>query len=53
MVADAIADLAGASGGDGGGLGPCSIDVHPSDDIAEIFRCTAAKRHCQVIDEQP
>jgi hypothetical protein len=53
MVADAIADLAGASGGDGGGLGPGRINVHPSDDIAELFRCTAAKRHRQIDAEQP
>jgi hypothetical protein len=53
MVADAISDLAGASGGDGGGLGPGRVDVHLSDDIAKFLRCTATERHRQIIDEQP
>jgi hypothetical protein len=52
-VADAISDLAGASRGDGGGLGPGRVDVHLSDDIIELLRCTAAKRHRQIVDEQP
>jgi hypothetical protein len=52
-VADGIADLARAAGGDGGGLGPGRVDVHPSDDIAELFRCTAAKRHHQIDAKQP
>jgi hypothetical protein len=53
MVADAIADLTGASGGDGGGLGPSRVDVRLSDNIAKLFRHTAAKRHCQIVAEQP
>jgi hypothetical protein len=53
MVADSIADLARASGGDGGGLGPSRVDIHPSDDIAKLFRCTAAKCHRQIINKQP
>jgi hypothetical protein len=53
MIADTISDLAGASGGDGGGLGPGRVDVHLSDDIAELLRRTTAKRHRQIIDEQP
>jgi hypothetical protein len=53
MVADAIADLAGASGGEGGGLGPSRIDVRLSDTIADLFRRTATERHRQIITEQP
>jgi hypothetical protein len=53
MVADAIADLAGASGGEGASLGPCRFDVHLSDDIADLFRQTAAERHRQIDAEQP
>jgi hypothetical protein len=53
MVADAISDLARVSGGDGGGLGPSRIDVHLSDNIAELLRHTAAERHHQIVDEQP
>jgi hypothetical protein len=53
MVADAIADLAGASGGDGGGLGPGRVDVHLSNNIAKLFRRTTAERRRQIIDEQP
>jgi hypothetical protein len=34
MVADAIADLAGASGG---GLGPDRVDAHLSDNITKLF----------------
>jgi hypothetical protein len=52
-VADATFDLAGTSGGDDGELGPGRINVHLSDNIAELLRRTIAKRHHQIIDEQP
>jgi hypothetical protein len=53
MVADAIADLAEASGGEGGGLGPSRFDVRLSDTIANLYRRTAAERHRQIDAEQP
>jgi hypothetical protein len=53
MISNAIADLAGASEGEGGGLGPSRIDVRLSDTIADLFRHTAAERHRQIIAEQP
>jgi hypothetical protein len=52
-VAEAIADLSGASGGDGGGLGPSHVDVRLSDNIAELFQRIAAERHRQIVAEQP
>jgi hypothetical protein len=52
-VADAIADIAGASGGEASKPGPRHVDVHLSNSIAKLFRCTAAKRHRQIIDEPP
>jgi hypothetical protein len=53
MVADAIADLAEACGGEGASLGPRCFDVHLSDDLADLLRPTAAKRHHQIDAEPP
>jgi hypothetical protein len=52
-VADATFDLAGASGGDDEELGLSRVNVHLSEDIAELLQRTAAARHHQIIDEQP
>jgi hypothetical protein len=53
MVADAISDLAGASGGNGGGLGPGRVDVQLSDNIDEPLRRTAAEHHRQIVTSSP
>jgi hypothetical protein len=52
-LADATFDLAGASGGHDGELGPSHDNVHLSDAITELLRRTAAEHHHQIIDEQP
>jgi hypothetical protein len=53
MVADAIANLTGASVGEGASPGPCRFDAHLSDDLADLLRPTAAKRHHQIDAEPP
>jgi hypothetical protein len=53
MVADAIADLAGASGGEGASPGLRRFDVRLSNAIADFFRWTVAEHHRQINAEQP
>jgi hypothetical protein len=52
-IADTIADLARASGGEGASPGPRRFDVRLSDAIADFFRWTVAERHRQIDTEKP